>query len=90
MKGALNIKNVIAFLAVILVWGYLMKTKLGWFDSDETFNTAFVDSAFFFFFVEIDFKKYFSTNCAISSYDMVPFLSKSAFLNHSVNSSSVI
>lgn len=53
-------------------------------------NTAFADSAFFFFVVEIDFKKYFSTNYAISSYDIVPFPSKSAFLNHSFNSSSVI
>lgn len=53
-------------------------------------NAAFADSAFFFFLVEIDFKKYFSTNCAISSYDIVRFPSKSAFLNHSFNSSSVI
>ena len=53
-------------------------------------NAAFADSAFFFFLVEVDFKKYFSTNCAISSYDIVRFPSKSAFLNHSFNSSSVI
>lgn len=52
-------------------------------------NTAFADSAFFFL-VEIDFRKYFSTNYAISSYDIVPFLSKSAFLYHLFNSSSVI
>ena len=53
-------------------------------------NEAFADSVFFFFLVEVDFKKNFSTNWAISSYDIVRFPSKSAFLNHSFNSSPVI
>jgi len=39
MKKSLNIKNVIALLAVLLVWGYLMKSKFGFFETQDEYNS---------------------------------------------------
>jgi len=39
MKKSLNIKNVIALLAVLLVWGYLMKSKFGFFETEDEYNS---------------------------------------------------
>jgi len=39
MKKSLTIKNVIALLAVLLVWGYLMKSKFGFFETQEEYNS---------------------------------------------------
>ncbi len=42
MKGSLNIKNVMALIAVALVWGYLVKSKFGLFETEELIDTSFV------------------------------------------------
>ena len=31
-----NLKNTIALVAVLLIWGYVVKSKLGWFDSGDS------------------------------------------------------
>jgi len=36
MKSLINIKNGFALLLVIVVWGYVMKSKFGLFDSNDT------------------------------------------------------
>lgn len=35
MNKTLNIKNVVALIVVFFVWGYIMKTKFGFFDSED-------------------------------------------------------
>ena len=38
MGKKFNIKNTFALIAVLLIWGYVVKSKLGWFGSDSTDN----------------------------------------------------
>ena len=45
MSKKLNIKNALALLAVLLIWGYVIKSKLGWFGDDDSNNTISADFA---------------------------------------------
>ena len=47
MKKKFNIKNTFALVAVIVIWGYVMKTKFGFFNSDSDDTIVSVQESYF-------------------------------------------
>lgn len=47
MNKKFNIKNVLALIAVIVIWGYVMKTKFGFFSSDTNDTIVSVKDTYF-------------------------------------------
>jgi len=47
MKNNLSLKNIVALIAVILIWGYVFKTRFGFFNSESEVAQQTVTESYF-------------------------------------------
>ncbi len=76
MKTQLNLKNTIALIAVLLIWGYLIKSKFNFFSNENTEAIAPTTSNF------VSPKIYSKDTFALVLSDHDPFLSGNGYSHY--------